>query len=176
MIPREMTEPVARGLRDAFGVTEFEDISRITRGHTPSLVFRIIVHGSPYLLKIITRTEDPTRHYTSMKAAAEAGVAPRVWYTDIENKICITDFVEAHPLPVSEALVRLPALLRTLHNLPPFGRAPFNTTCTFLLNKGPALDGYLQQFQAANILPKSESEEFFTRYAEVSKVYPRDDM
>ena len=140
MIPQEKSEAVTRGLREAFGVTEFEDISRITRGHTSSLVFRIVVRGSPYLLKIIMRTEDPTRHYTCMKAAAEAGVAPRVWYTNIEDRISITDFVEAEPLPVSEALVRLPALLRTLHALPPFGRAPFNTTCTFLLNKGPAFD------------------------------------
>src|SRR5580698_10847497 len=159
MIPQEKSEAVARGLREAFGATEFEDISRITRGRTPSLVFRIIVRGSPYLLKIITRTEDPTRHYTSMKAAAEAGVAPRVWYTDIENRMSITDFVEPAPLPVSEALVRLPALLRTLHALPPFGRAPFNTTCTFLLNKGnaltigPAPEDFLRSFQAANILP-----------------------
>jgi thiamine kinase-like enzyme len=175
MIPQEKSEAVTRGLRETFGVTEFEDISRITRGHTSSLVFRIIVRGSPYLLKIITRTEDPTRHYASMKAAAEAGVAPRVLYTDIKNSISITDFVEAHPLPVSEALLRLPAVLRKLHNLPPFSRAPFNTTCTFLLNKGPALDGYLQKFQAANLLPKAESEEFFARYTELAAVYPHDD-
>src|ERR1700733_1431834 len=109
MIPQEMTEPVARGLREAFGVTEFEDISRITRGRTTSLVFRIVVRGAPYLLKIITRTEDPTRHYTSMRAAADAGVAPPVWHTDVENSIAITGFVEALPLTVSEALVRLPA-------------------------------------------------------------------
>ena len=176
MIPQEKSEAVTRGLREAFGVTEFEDISRITGGHTSSLVFRIIVRGSPYLLKIIMRTEDPTRHYTSMKAAAEAGVAPRVLYHNIENKISITDFVEAEPLLVSEALVRLPALLRTLHTLPPFGRAPFNTSCTFLIDKGPALDGFLQKFQAANILPKAESEEFFARYAEVAAVYPHDDV
>lgn len=181
MIPQEMTEPVARGLREAFGTTEFENISRITRGHTPSLVFRLIVRGSPYLLKIITRTEDPTRQYTSMKAAAEAGVAPLVRYTDVANRISITDFVEPEPLPVSEALVRLPALLRTLHALPPFGRAPFNTTCTFLLSKGPAptigptLEGFLQMFQSANILPQAESEEFFARYAEIAAVYPYDD-
>jgi aminoglycoside phosphotransferase (APT) family kinase protein len=176
MIPQEKSEAVTRGLREAFGVTEFEHISRITRGHTSSLVFRIIVRGSPYLLKIITRTEDPTRHYTSMQAAADAGVAPRVLYTNIEDSISITDFVEAQPLPVSEALVRLPAVLRKLHNLPSFSRAPFNTTCTFLLNKSPALDGYLQKFHAANILPKTESEEFFARYAEVAAVYPRDDV
>jgi aminoglycoside phosphotransferase (APT) family kinase protein len=181
MIPQEMTEPVARGLREAFGVTEFEDISRITRGRTASLVFRLIVRGSPYLLKIITRTEDPTRHYTSMKAAADAGMAPRVWYTDIENRISITDFVEPEPLPLPDALVRLPASLRTLHALPPFDRAPFNTTCTFLLNKGeapgigPALEGFLQKFQAANMLPRAESEEFLARHAEMAAVYPHDD-
>ncbi len=164
-----------RGLRAAFGVTEFQDISRVSGGHTSSLVFRIIVRGSPYLLKIITRTEDPTRHYTSMQAAAEAGVAPRVVYTNIEDNISITDFVEAKPLPISEALVRLPAVLRTLHALRPFGRAPFNTSCTFLLNKGPALNGFLQKFQAAGILPQRESDEFFARYAELAAVYPYDD-
>ena len=173
MIPQEKSAAVTRGLREAFGVTEFEDISRITKGH--NLVFRIIVRGSPYLLKIIMRAEDPTRHYTCMKAAAEAGLAPQVRYTNSEDKVSITDFVEAEPLSVSEALVRLPATLRTLHALPPFGRAPFNTTCTFLLQKGPALDGFVQKFQAADILPKAESEEFFARYAEVAAVYPYDD-
>jgi aminoglycoside phosphotransferase (APT) family kinase protein len=133
------------------------------------------VRGSPYLLKIITRTEDPTRHYTSMRAAAMAGVAPHVRYTNTEDHISITDFVQAEPLPVSEALFRLPALLRTLHALPPFGRAPFNTSCTFLINKGPTLDGFLQKFRAANILPKAESAEFFARYAELAAVYPHDD-
>ena len=175
MIPQEKSEAVTRGLREAFGVTGFEDISRITRGQTSSLVFRIIVRGSPYLLKIITRAEDPTRHYTSMKAAAVAGVAPRVWYTNIEDKISITEFVQAESLPMAEARVRLPALLRTLHSLPPFDRAPFNTSCTFLINKGPTLDGFVQKFRAAKLLPKAESEEFFARYAEVAAVYPHDD-
>jgi thiamine kinase-like enzyme len=176
MIPQEKVEAVTRGLREAFGVTEFEDITRITGGHTPSLVFRIIVRGSPYLLKIITRSEDPTRHYTSMRAAAEAGVAPHVRHTNTEEKISITDFVKAEPLlPVTDALIRLPALLRTLHALPPFDRAPFNTTCTYLLNKDPASQGYLQQFRGANILPQADGEEFSARYKELAAVYPYDD-
>src|SRR5580658_6954146 len=75
MIPQEKIDAVNRGLREAFGVTEFEDISRITRGQTSSLVFRIVGRGSPYLLKIINHRDDPARHYTSMKAAAEAGLA-----------------------------------------------------------------------------------------------------
>src|ERR1700744_4861478 len=112
MIPQEKRLAVSGGLQEAFGVSEFEAISRFTRGHTPSLVFRIIVRGSPYLLKIITRAEDPTRHYTSMKAAAEAGIAPHVWHTNTEEKISITDYVEAEPLARSEARRRLPDLLR----------------------------------------------------------------
>src|SRR5262249_46378048 len=46
----------------------------------------------------------------------------------------------------------------------------------FLLNKGPALDGFLQSFQAANVLPKDESLELFARYARVAAVYPRPDV
>jgi hypothetical protein len=174
MIPQEKSEAVSRGLHESFGVTEFEDI-RMIKDLASSLVFRIVVQGSPFLLKISTRAKDPARHYACMKSAADAGLAPRVWYTNIEDSISITDFVTAKPLAVSEALLRLPAVLRKLHNLPPFSRAPFNTTCTFLLNKGPALDGYLQTFRAANILPKTESEEFFARHAELAAVYPHDD-
>jgi hypothetical protein len=38
MIPQEKSEAVTRGLREAFGVTAFEDIVRLTKGHTSSLV------------------------------------------------------------------------------------------------------------------------------------------
>jgi aminoglycoside phosphotransferase (APT) family kinase protein len=175
MIPQEKSEAVTRGLREAFGVTGFEDISVVSGGHTPSLVYRIIVRGSPYLLKIITRAEDPGRHYTCMRAAAEAGLAPRVWYTDTAEKISITDFVKAEPLRAADALQRLPALLRKLHALPPFGRAPFNTTCTFLLNQGPATEGFMGTFHSSNILPPAVYDEFFARYAELAGVYPNDD-
>ena len=177
MIPQEKSAAVTRGLREAFGVTEFEGIRMMTKGHTSSLVFRIVVRGSPFLLKIITRTDDPTRHYTCMKAAAEAGLAPHVWYTSVEDRISITDFVEAAPFSVADALVRIPAALRTLHALPPFPRVPnrINTSCMFLINKGAAVDAFIQRFQAANILPKGESEELFARYAQVAAVYPHHD-
>jgi thiamine kinase-like enzyme len=58
-----------------------------------------------------------------------------------------------------------------LHALPPFPVAPFNTTCTFLLNKGPTLDGFLQKFRAANILPEHDLEEILTQYARVAAAY-----
>ena len=92
-----------------------------SNGQASSLVFRIIVRGSLYILKIITPTEDPTRF------AADAA------YT---NAVCQRSF---------QHLMHVP-------------------------------DAFLQKFQAVNILPKAESEEFFARYAEVAAVYPHDDL
>ena len=177
MIPEEKKDAVARALRDAFGVTEFEDIRKLTGGLTSSLVFRIVARGSPYVLKIIMRADDPTVHYTCMKAAAEAGLAPHVRYTSVGDKISITDFVEAVPFPITDALVRMPTVLRNLHALPPFpGRAHhLNTSCMFLLNRGPALDGIIQKVQEATILSKGEREELLALHAQLADVYPLHD-
>ena len=178
MIPQEKNAAVTRGLREAFGVTEFEDIGLMTKG-TSGLAFRIVVRGTLFLLKIHTRTRmiGPARQFACMKAAAEAGLAPHVRYTSIEDEISITDFVEEQPFPVAEALVRLPIVLRTLHALPPFPRVEnhFNTSCMFLINQGAAADGFIGKFQAAKILPKSESEELFAWHAQIAAVYPHHD-
>jgi aminoglycoside phosphotransferase (APT) family kinase protein len=177
MIPQEKSAAVARALREAFDVTEFEDIRQLTKGNGTVLVFRIVLRGCPYLLRIIMRRDDPTCHFACMNAAAQAGFAPHVWYTSIEDQVSITDFVEEVPFPRTDALVRMPALLRALHALPPFpGRADhLNTSCMFFLNKGPALDGFLAKFQAANILPRAESEELLARHAQLSAAYKRSD-
>jgi aminoglycoside phosphotransferase len=177
MIPEEKTAVVTRGLEEAFGVTGFEDIRMLTKGHTTSLVFRIVVKRSPYVLKIIRRTDSPARNYACMKAAAEARLAPRVWYANVEDRISITDYVEAVPFAAADALLRIPATLRRLHDLPAFPAIPdyLNTSCLFLLNKGPAVDGFTGKFREANLLPAAENEELFARYAQLAEVYPRDE-
>ena len=177
MIPEEKSAAVALALNETFGVTEFEDIRDLTERPGSNRAFRIIVRGSAYLLRINTRPGDMTRHFTCMQAAADAGLAPRVRYTSTEDRISITDFVEAVPLPAPDARVRIPAALRALHALPPFSRAPFNTTCTFLLNtfqmnnNGPALDAFLQKFRTSSILPENETEELLARCQQVAAVY-----
>jgi thiamine kinase-like enzyme len=179
MVPQEKLAAVTRGLREAFDVAEFEDIRAITKGRTSALVFRIVVKGSPFLLRVITNTASmlgPERQFTCMKLAADAGLAPRIWYSSTEDQISITDFVEEAPFPATEALVRMPRLLRALHALPPFpvGVSHLDTTCMFLLNKTNA-DGFLPKIQQANILPQAELEEIFALLAQVAAVYPRRD-
>jgi len=171
MIPQEKIAAATRGLSAAFGVAEFDHIQDLTERPGSNRAFRIVVRGSAYLLRINTRAGDMARHFRCMHAAAEAGLAPRVRYASAEDRISITDFVEAVPFPATDALRRVPAALRTLHALPPFPIAPFNTTCTFLLNQGPALDGFLQKFRAANILPQHDLEELLDQYARVAAAY-----
>lgn len=174
MIPAEYSAAVARGLREAFGTAEFEGITLLTKGRTSSLVFRIMVQGVAYLLKIITRKGDSSRHFSCMQAAADAGIAPHVWYADAADHVFITDFVEEKPFARGAALVAMPILLRALHGLPAFPEPPdfLNTTCSFLLNKGPAVEGYLQKVQEWKLFPRAEEEEMLARYAELAAAYP----
>lgn len=67
--------------KSSLGLSEFEDIRELTAGRTSALVFRIIVRGNPYLLRLIMRTDalgGPTHQFACMKAFAGAGIAPQM--------------------------------------------------------------------------------------------------
>src|SRR5215831_11754408 len=95
VVPEEKRAAVTRGLREAFGVAKFEEIRVAAGAPGANPVFRVVVRGTPYLLRINMRAGDLDRHYSCMRAAAGAGLAPRVWYTNVDDRISITDFVES---------------------------------------------------------------------------------
>jgi hypothetical protein len=86
MIPETKTDAVARALREAFGVTEFEDVRTVSGGMSGAGIFRIVVVGKPYLLRFMMSTDvtpgpgrgDPAHQFACMRTPA-AGIAPRVW-------------------------------------------------------------------------------------------------
>ncbi|QNK64083.1 phosphotransferase [Pedobacter sp. PAMC26386] len=167
MIPEVKITAVKYAIHAAFGVSEFDAISELTGGLSSALVFRIVVRGKPYLLRIITRTDamgDPTYQYARMKTAADAGLAPHVWYTSITDGISITDFVETKALKVEEAKVMFPDLLKRLHSLPPFPHK---------LNYLDTVDNFIRKFQTAKILADSMTSEIFCQYERIKNVYPR---
>jgi thiamine kinase-like enzyme len=167
MIPEEKSAAVARAVHETFRVPEFEDIRKMTKGLSSDLVFRIVVRGAPYLLRIMTRIDermDPGRILACTSAAAKAGLTPCVRYSNAEDGISITDFVEAVPFPATQALVQLPGTLQRLHALPPFLKA---------FNYVTAHNGFIWRFRKASLLPQGEIEEVFTRYEQVCAAYPR---
>jgi len=174
-IPAVKNDAVTRALREAFGASEYEAIQAMTAGLSKALVFRIVVRGNPRLLRVVMNTDasvgpgqgDQTHHFIRMKAAAEAGIAPRVWYTSAEDGISITDFVEARPFPRTQALALLPGTLRKLHALPPFASPR-------VVNYLDAMDGLVRKSLTAGILPESQSAELFDLYSSLADVYQRD--
>ena len=98
MFPEEYSVAVSRGLSEAFGTISIEEIRMMTKGLSSDLMFRIVVKGSPYLLRIMTRIDernDPERVFTCMNSAAEARLDPRVWYSNTTDGLAITDWIEA---------------------------------------------------------------------------------
>lgn len=107
---------------------------------------------------------DPARIFACMKAAAEAGLAPRVLYSNEAEGIAIIDWIETVPFPMAQALTYLPATLRSLHRLPPFPK-------TF--NYVTAHKFFIWRLRTASLLPEAEIEEAFRCYERICAVYPR---
>lgn len=170
MIPEAKQPAVTRALQTAFDVNEYEDISLLTGGLSTALAFKIVVRKNSYLLKIL-RTEiisNPAHEFACMRTAAEAGIAPRIWYANVEDRILITDFVEAKPFP-DDVLPLITPILRRLHSLPGFPKMMSN------MNYLDVMDGMAQRFRAAKLLPESAIEEVFRHYDDAIQAYPRKD-
>ena len=167
MIPVEKSAAVSRGLEAAFGTSSLESITRLTRGLSSDLVFHIVVQSKPFLLRIMTRINeqnDPERIFPVMRAAAQAGLAPAVHYTDPAEGIVILDWIASVPFPTAQALPLLADTLRQLHSLPPFPKA-FNyaTTHRFFLGK----------FPSANLRPAAEIDFAYSHLRRIAATYPR---
>jgi len=166
MIPENKKDVVNKALQTAFGTTKTEDIRQLTAGLSSALVYRIVVKGKPYLLRIIMRTDEfvnAEREYNCMKAGAEIGVAPKVWYTSVEDKVAITDFIDAKPFPVNEARVKMPQVLRKLHSLPPFPAFQYIE----------AAERFNQKFKASGLMSEDTTREIFRQFDRINKIYPR---
>lgn len=161
MIPEIHQEAVTSALHGAFGVRTPDEIQPLTDGMSQSLVYRIIVAGRPYVLRIHLRTNasQPTRHFTYVAQAAEVGIAPRVYYANEADKILITEYVERRPFPTDMIAVLAPALHR-LHALPPFHAS---------VDQFAVIEKFVAKFDAFPV------GDLFDLYAEVAAVFPRGD-
>jgi aminoglycoside phosphotransferase (APT) family kinase protein len=166
MIPKDKETVVNKALQTAFGTIEIQDIRQLTAGLSSALVYQIVVKDRPYLLRIIMRTDefvDPEREYNCIRAGAEIGVAPKVWYTSVEDKVAITDFIEAKPFPVDDARVKMPRVLKKLHSLPPFPAFQYIE----------AAERFNQKFKASGLIPEEMTSEIFRQFDRINKIYPR---
>jgi thiamine kinase-like enzyme len=171
LIPEAKLEPVESALKATFDTVIADSVEQLTGGLSTSVVYKIVVHGKSYILKIILKPDafnDPVRHHTCINLAAQAGVAPYVHYVD-EDGVLITDFIEAKPLPkplTTDRLIELAEIVQAIHSAPNFPP---------LVNYLDGIDGFIQHFKASKLLPEKATQEHFKYYAEIQKAYPRHD-
>ena len=167
MLSENKQVAIKTALQSAFGVSTYEDISELTSGLSNALVLRIVVQGKAFLLKI-ARTDilsDPTLYYyTCMKSAAEAGIAPKVWYTNVEDGISITDYVELKPFPLTEAKNKMADVLSRLHSISPFAKT---------IHSLDTMNRFAPKFRETKILSGNIAEELFGSIELITRVYPR---
>jgi hypothetical protein len=140
----------------------------LTGGLSSALVYRMVVGGQPYLLRIVMRADgfnDPARQYICMRLAANAGVAPRVCYSNPKDAVSITDFIVGAPLP-SDPVPDLVKMIKAIHSLPPFPK---------LVNYLDGMDILIRRFHESGLLPAAVTQEHFQYYAEIPRTYPRQD-
>lgn len=174
-IPDNKIEAVEKAMNETFGSTEAEHVELLDGGYSSSLNFKILIKNKPFVLRIIKNispVNDPTRRFTCMKIAAQAGIAPKVYYTDTDDAIAIVDYIDAKSIQQSfnsfdKLLPLLADLVRNIHDL-----SPFPTLVNFL----DGVDLFIKQFKELNMFPEEVTADVFKYYKQIQKHYPRDDQ
>ncbi len=99
----------------------------VTGGVSGAIVLRIASNGHCFVLRM-EGPPSPLRNphqYVSMRIAAEAGIAPRIHYLDVDARVVMMDFVEDRPLEAYPGgppglAQAIGAMLQKLQALPPF--------------------------------------------------------
>lgn len=165
IIPENKQTAVENALQTAFGVSGYDEIEEMTEGLSNALTYRIVIKGKPHLLKVARTDElsDPAIYYEYMKAGSDAGIAPKVWYLNSQDKISITDFIEQKPFPIGKAKEIMPKILNKLHKLPPF----YNPK-----NSSDYMGGMVQRVMAADYFPKNLADEILHKYTSIKNIPP----
>jgi len=160
-IPEHLVPTVERALRAAFGTTTYDDVSML--GGLRAFACRIVVRGRPYVLRVGATTHiDPAVEIAETRAAADAGIAPHVWYADAADRVIVTDFIERVPPPAAFG-AQLAQTIARIHALSPWPRT---------LHQLDMLDGFLAKLRAAEAL--AGLDDVLDTYAQVTAHYPRD--
>ena len=117
---------VRTAISAAFGAVTIDAIHPVGGGASGACPYRVEVRGRRYLVRI-EGEPSPLRNphqYSSMRIAAEAGIAPRLYHVDEVARVAVMDFIEEQPFGGfpggAEALGELLARVRATPRFPRF--------------------------------------------------------
>lgn len=141
---------VKNALQQTFGSAVITECVLLAGGLSGSAVYKMAVNDEPYVLKLNSSSG-------CMEIAAEAGLAPSVYYLNKEAGLSITRYIKNTARPLIQELARL---IRRIHELPAFP-AGNNLVTT--------VDGFIAQFKGSTLA------DCRPYYAEIRKHYPWND-
>jgi aminoglycoside phosphotransferase (APT) family kinase protein len=120
---------VRAAIRAAFGSVPVDAVTPIAGGASGAFPFRVEARGRAYVVRV-EGPASPLRNphqYKSMRIAAEAGIAPRLYYVDEEARVAVMDFIVERPWSAFPGgapgwAQAIGALLRRLQGTTPFPR------------------------------------------------------
>jgi len=122
-VPQARRELARAAVETVLGGRRVTGLEPVAGGASGALTYRVDAEDASYLLRIergMNALQNPY-HYPCMKAAADAGVAPRLHFVDPQQGVALMDFVAQRPLHEypggAPALVRdMGALVRRLQD------------------------------------------------------------
>lgn len=166
-IPTERIAAIEAVLVKVFNTTDVTGISLLAGGLSGSAVYKIVIGGRPYVLKL-TPSGGTTPIPGSLALAAAAGIAPALRYEDKLQGIVISDFVDNKPVRGTFApdklMDELARAIKTVHEIPYDGEGKdlFET-----------VDGMIEQFKNTKMLSGPLFDECFQNYGIIRSRYPR---
>lgn len=133
-LPPPERDAAQAALREVLGAISVDAVTPVSGGATAARLFRVDAGGWHYLLRM-EGEPSPLRNphqYVSLRIAAEAGIAPRLYYVDETARVAVMDFIEGQPLDrypgglpgLATALGELLARLQATPTFPAFVRYP----------------------------------------------------
>jgi len=170
-LPAERANAVQTAIEKAFPGSIVSDVAVLAGGLSTAPVYKMTIDGQIYVLKLdIPQPHTIAGPSEKVLLAAEAGVAPAVYYRNREEGVSISAFIENKPVrsifSPTELSVRLGAAVKAIHAI------PYTTPGNDLQQ---TIDMLIAGFRQYNILTGAVPEECLRRYEEIKAIYPWQD-
>ena len=174
LIPEGKLAAVENALLQTFNTTDVMHMEQLAGGLSDSTVYKMALNGQCYVLKLYAPPGTPGStdgRFACMKIAADAGIAPPLYYLNTEDGLSVSAFIESKPLRTvftspDTLLAELAKTIRSIHAMPAFPNE------SSLLNTVEALIG---QIRESPLFTESIFENFFEYYDSIREHYPWQD-
>ena len=174
LIPADKLSAVEKALLHTFNTTDVSQMEPLAGGLSDSMVYKIALNGQWYVLKLYPPAGAPGNtdgRFACMKIAADAGIAPPLYYLNTEDGLSVSAFIESKSLRAvfsspDTLLTELAKTIRSIHAMPAFPNE------SSLLNTVEALIG---QIRESPLLNEDLFGNFFEYYDIIREHYPWQD-